>query len=436
MKKGWISVAEKIIALAGISLLFCSCRHVDCSMEQDGIYSILQGKKITFLTSQSQYLDEYSLMAAAVREIYRCDVEFQVVPDNEYASFLKLKLATTEVPDVFEYSCPAQNQEIDASRYCIDLSGEQWVSRLVNADSVKDLEDGKIYAMPRDAVSGYRAVYYNASVMEACGIDDPHPKTYREFLELLETVKTKKEEVIPFYETNANSQTAKMFITCGFSAVLGDKAEDTFLKLSENKLKWTEIPEFITVLTRYENLIKKGYVNDDHASAEYETAVDMLGREKAAMYLSTERFASDMGVKYPGCRLGAFVLPYADNDILFISKSVTALFIPKDGEQLETAKAFLAVWSQPEIQNMFLFRRETLSVFNDITGRKVVDCLQKMTDEYVGTGNYIYPMDEWLPEYNMVLKELWKEDEDKTSAEILRDFQYKYEDYIKSTVGR
>jgi raffinose/stachyose/melibiose transport system substrate-binding protein len=407
---------------------------------QKGRFESLQGRKITFLTSQNKYCDEYSLMAAAVREIYGCDVEFQVVPDNEYASFLRLKLATTEVPDVFEYNCPSQNQEIQASLNCVDLSQEPWVSRLVNPDIVKDPDNGNIYAMPKESAAGFMAVYYNKRVLNNCGITDPHPKTYLEFLNILEAVKEKGEGVIPFYETNADVWTTQIFMTGGYPAALNNRAEDTFGKLLKNEVKWTEVPEFTNILTLYQNLMKDGYVNKDQASAGYKSAVEMLGTGKAAMYLTTELCASEVASKYPSCELGAFVIPYADRDVLPISKSVTGLFIPIEGVQTEISKLFLEVWSLPEIQNIYFFRQRSFTAFTDTKGGKILDCLQMLMDEYVLTGKYIYQMNDQMPDNNLIFEELWKEyslvaSGDITPKTALENFQHIYEDYLEKQGG-
>lgn len=437
MKKQWsLRVMGRVAAFMGCVLLFCSCKHVDGNALKKGDSSILNGKKITFLTSQNQYFDEYSLMAAAMKEKYDCDVEFQVVPDNEYASFLKLKLATTEVPDVFEYNCPVRNREIEASKYCMDLSNEPWVKRLVNKEGIKDTGDGKIYAMPKESIAGYLAVYYNEKVMEQCGIVNPHPKTYREFLEILETVKTNGDGVVPLYETNADVWTTQIFMSSGLPIVLGDRALKTFQKLQKNQIKWTEIPELKRLLIQYNELIKREYVNDNQASASYKSAIEMIGTGKAAMYLTTETCAADIMAKYPGCRLGAFVIPYGNKDILPVSRSVTGLFVPKDGVQTGVTRAFLEAWSMPEIQNIYFFRQGSFNAFNDTKGGKIIDCLQQLNEDYVTAGNYIYTMNDQMSECSIVFEELWKEYArsaagDITPKEAIQNFQDIYEDYME-----
>lgn len=122
-------------------------------------YSILEGKTISFMTSQSKFFDAYQTMADAIEADYGCTVDFQVVPDDQYTSMTNLKLSTGEVPDVFEQNYPTQNATINVYEYCEPLDDQPWVSRLVNPDMLKDKKDGKMYALPKESSSGYQVVY-------------------------------------------------------------------------------------------------------------------------------------------------------------------------------------------------------------------------------------------------------------------------------------
>lgn len=398
--------------------------------------SILEGKKISFLTSQGKFFDEYNTMAEAIKADYGCEVEFQVVPDNEYYSLLKVKLSTSEVPDVFEYNFPTQNADIGAAEYCEDLSSEAWASRLVNPDLIKDPNDGKLYALPKESSSSYMAVYYNKDVLESCGITDPHPKTYAEFLDILKTVKEKGNGVTPLYMTNADTWTTQIFMTCGYSVALGDKAEETYSKLLKNEIKWTDVPEFEEVLTNYTNLIKDGYVNEDHLSAGYDTAPEKLGTGKVAMYLTIEQCAADTIAKYPDAKLGSFVIPYGDNDSLPTGAYVQGLFVPKSGSQTDVAKAFLSVWSDPKIQSLYYKTKPGFPAFSDVDGGKVVDCVQSLVDNYIAKGNYSYQLNDEMAECSTIWPDLWNyyvesAADTKTPKEVFETFQTQYIDFMQ-----
>ena len=426
-------------AMMTFSLAACgnsseSEENTEAQSEQSGPVS-LEGKKITFMTCQGKFFEEYNTMAEAIEEDYGCEIEFQVVPDSEYSTLLKVKLSTSEVPDVFEYNFPTQNAEIGAAEYCEDLSDEEWVSRLVNPELIKDPDDGKIYALPKESSSGYMAVYYNKEVLANCGIEDPHPKTYDEFVEILDTVKEKGNGVTPLLVTNKDNWTTQIFMTCGFPVILGDKAEETFQKILNNELKWTDVPEFQEVVQDYLDLIDAGYVNEDYLSAGYDMAAERIGEGEAAMYVINEPWAIDMASKYPDCELGAFVIPYGDNDVMATGAYVQGLFVPKSGAQTDVAKEFLKVWSDPKYQNMYYESLPGSSAFNDVDGGDMLGCIQYLVDNYITTGNYTYQINDQMAECSTIWTELWNfyieaSAGDKTPEEVFDSFQLIYEDYM------
>ena len=126
MKK---SVKTIISVTAAMSMLAGFPAAVYAEEEKD--YSILEGKTISFMTSQAKFFDAYQTMADAIEQDYGCKVDFQVVPDDQYTSMTNLKLSTGEVPDVFEQNTPSQNATLNVYEYCEDLSGESWVERQI-----------------------------------------------------------------------------------------------------------------------------------------------------------------------------------------------------------------------------------------------------------------------------------------------------------------
>ena len=371
-------------------------------------YQALRDKRITFLTSQSKYCDEYQQMADYILQKYGCDVTFQIIPDDEYTSFVRLKLMSAEVPDVFEYNTPLQNDDLAAAEYCEDLSGEPWAARLADREAAQDPETGRIYAMPRELPTDVIAVFYNVSVLEACGVTEPDPETYQDFLNLLDRVKRKGKGAVPFYEANGDAWSAQLFMLSGFPASLGDKADETFAQLLDGTLKWTQVPEFEKVLTAYQELIRYGYVNSNHLSAQYADMVEAVGSGAAAMAVMTSRAASMTSARYPDCELGAFVLPYLNRKELAVTRSVQGLFVPREGSQTETAKLFLDLWSRPEVQEIFFSSQRGESAFADVKSAGDLPCVQALRGEYIGTGRTCAQMNERMTKYAPVLQELWK----------------------------
>lgn len=445
-------VAAALTAALGTELAACSngTKGSDAPLATDGAggsgavaasrdmadYSILKGKTISILISQSRYFDEYKKMAKEIENDYGCKVEFQVSPDNEYYSLLKVKLSTNEVPDLFSYNFPTQNEEIGASQYCADLSQEPWIKRLVDPSFLKDGRDGKIYALPEEATGTSMAVFYNKKVMEGVGIKAPAPKTYEEFLDILQTVKDKGKGVIPFYETNAQTWTTQIFMTAGLPILLGDKAEETFEKLRTNELKWTDVTEAISLLQDFDDLVKLGYVNNDYLSASYDTAPEIMGTGKAAMYLTIENAAYNIMDKYPDASLGSFVIPFGNHKKLAVGAYVHGLFVPKGGKQVDVAKAFLDLWSQPKYHDEYYKTKPGSPAFKDVDPGEVMPAVENLITNYIKTGQYTVQLNDRFPEASTLWPDLWNLYVEsisgkKTPKEVFESFQRKYQDYME-----
>lgn len=403
--------------------------------EGEADYSALDGKTISFMTSQSKFFDAYQTMADAIEKDYGCKVEFQVVPDDQYTSMTNLKLSTGEVPDVLEQNYPSQNVAMNVYEYCEDLSNEPWVSRLVNPDMLKDSKDGKMYALPKESSSGYQVVYYNKELLESCGITDPEPQNYDEFLEILKTIK-EKSDAAPFLQTNKDNWETQIFMTGGIPIMLGEKADEVYEKLLNNEMEWTEIPEATEVLQRYIDLYTEGYVNEDNLSVGYDDAAQIMADGKAAMYLTVDQWATDFSKNHPEVELGSFVIPFGDKPVLPTGNYVQGLFVPNAGSQVDVAKMLLQVWSLPKYQDMYYAENPGFSAFNDVNGGEATACVQSIVDKYIKTGNYVYELNGQLADANGCFSDLWNfyveaAAGEKTAESVWEDFQMIYVDYME-----
>ena len=434
MKKRY---AKAAISLAMATVMACSMgTMVSASDNGDGAdYSILEGKTISFMTSQAKFFDAYQTMADAIEADYGCKVEFQVVPDDQYTSMTNLKLSTGEVPDVFEQNYPSQNSTLNVYEYCEDLSDEAWVSRLVNPEMLKDSKDGKMYALPKESSSGYQVVYYNKALLEECGITDPEPQTYDEFLDILKTVK-ENSDAAPFLQTNKDNWETQIFMTGGIPIALGDNAKDTYDKLLNNEITWSDIPEATEVLQKYIDLYTEGYVNEDNLSVGYDDAAQIMADGKAAMYLTVDQWATDFSKNHPEVELGSFVIPFGEKPVLPTGNYVQGLFVPNAGSQVDVAKTFLEVWSLPKYQDMYYAENPGYPAFSDVNGGEATPCVQSIVDKYITTGDYVYELNGQLADANGCFNDLWNfyveaAAGEKTAEAVWEDFQSIYEDYME-----
>ncbi len=373
-------------------------------------------ESIEFLTAQAKFFEEYQpVIAEAIEAEHGTVTEFQVVPDNEYYSLVKVKLSTGEVPDIFEYNLPTTNRQLEVQKYCVPMDDQPWVSRLINPDLIKDADDGLIYAQPKESSSGYLGVYYNKAILEEAGYTgDIQPQTYQEFLDMLEAIKTNVPDATPIYMSNADTWTTQIFMTGGFSVALDDRV--------------TEVADYL-------GLFSAGYVNEDHLSAGFDNAPAAMGAGNVAMYLTIENFANSMSSQYPEIELGSMIIPFNDNVKMPIGQYVQGLFVPNAGSQIEETLNYINQWSQPEYQDQHYAQSPGFSAFSDVNGGEVNHALKHLVDTYVGSGDYVYQFNDPAGAASLTFADLWNLyieaiSGTKTPDEVFEAYQIIFEDYM------
>lgn len=388
------------------------------------------------LMSQGRYSDTYKKLVDKLKVEENITFDIQVVPDDQYSNLVKTKLAARDVLDIMAENAPTQYEEIDALNNMVDLSNEPWVSRLVNPDLIK-AHNGKIYARPISSSMFYAAAYYNKNIFANLRLSEP--KTYAEFLNLLETIKTEGNGITPIFMSNRDTWTTQIFMTAGLPVLLGDKAQETWDKLLRNQLKWSEIPEFNSILKLYMDLYKKGYVNKDHLTETYENAKAALATGDAAMVFNGEWMVGDLVTKYnmKPDEIGAFIIPFGDRDIMATGTYVDGWSIPKDARNIEGAKKVLDLLSQPAYLNIYYAEHPGLPGFKDVDGGEVVPAVKALEDKYIKGNKFTYEMngpmsfvstlfndDLWFPYVEMATGT-------KTPEKVINSWQAKYTEYMK-----
>lgn len=399
-----------------------------------------EGGKISILTSQGSYRAEIvEKMSAKMKELYNYEIDWQVLPDDQYYVITKSKVATGEVPDIIEYNTPSNNIELNAHEKVVPLDDQPWVQRLVNPDLLKDPGDGKIYAQPRESGTFFGGVYYNAKVLKDLGVSTEQPKTMAELVDRMKQIKEKSGGAItPLYLSNgpAAAWTTQIFMTLGYAVHNYPNDKAVFQQLLENKLTFAEAPGFVEVLTQFKQFFSEGLVNEDNLSADYDACQQAIGTNKAAMTFQGEWFVSAVQEKYPETEFGSWVIPYNNNLIMGTGAYVRGYFVMKDGKQVDKALDFLNKWSQPEIQNIYYQIQPGFSAFKDVDGGKVDESVQSLVTNYLETGKYTYQINDPMGVISSIWPELWKLYADMIASdldpkEVLESWQVIYADYMK-----
>lgn len=395
--------------------------------------------KISILTSQGSYRDVFVSMSEKMEELYGYDIEWQVLPDDQYYVLVKSKVATGEVPDIIEYNTPSNNIELNAHEKVVPLDDQPWVERLVNPDLLKDPDDGKIYAMPRDSGTFFGGIYYNKTVLEDLGVSTEQPKTIEELKERMNEIKEKSNgEVTPVYFSNSPTEawTTQIYCTLGFAVHNYPDDTEIFEKLLNNELTFPEAPGFVEVLTDFKSFFDEGLANENHLSADYDSAQEAIGTGEAAMVFHGEWFPPLVTERYPDTELGSWIIPYNGNDIMGTGAYVRGFFVMKDGEQVDETLEFMDRWSQPEIQDMYFEDQSGFPAFEDVDGGEVDPSVEYLVDNYLSEGKYTYQINDPMGAISSIWPELWKLYQDMLASdrdpkEILEEWQVIYEDYMQ-----
>lgn len=350
---------------------------------------------ITALIQQSRNFPGLQAMIKKLADEENIKIDAQIVPDEEALNMIKMKLNSGECPDIIDFNVPAIYDIVDPAANFADMSNEEWVQKLIIPGNVT-AKDGKIYGFPFLSVPGLHGFIYNKDVFEAAQVTVP--TTWEELLTACEALKAKG--VTPIFMPK-DTWVPQILMTDNFAKSLGvEDVKDFSEKIMKNEMKWTDVPEFATVIDHYLDLYKKGYVNSDFASATYDDAIAAVADGKAAMHFNGDFFASSVLEANPDAKIGMFPLSMpGGEDVISENMSSTGFVAYKNSENLDVVKKVLNLWSTPEYADLYFVERPAFPAFKDVNGGEVPSYLVDINDKYIKTGKAI-------PEFNYYVMNL------------------------------
>jgi raffinose/stachyose/melibiose transport system substrate-binding protein len=390
---------------------------------------------LTIIVSKDTWKDVFNDVVKKIEADHNIAIDLITLPDEQMIPVLNVRLTTNDPPDLFITNVPTSVDLYNAAQYCLPLDNEPWVSRLVAPALIKYKGDGKIYGMPvNESATFFGGAYYNKAVMQKAGITNPAPKTYKEFLDILAALK--KAGVTPIYRTDKDAWTTQVWTTMSWAVAVDNRKGTIYDQFNSNKMKFSDVPEFRTLLQQMRDLYAAGYTNEDFMSQTYDTSITAIGEGKAAMVLQGEWFANAVHDAYPNTELGSFAVPFLDKDMIANGAYVTGWFVPK-GKNQAKALEFLNYWSQSEYQNMIYTRAPGFPPFKGVSGGSVLPAVRNIVDNYISTGKY-------TPEFNsyfdigspLLSSALWPLLQEvcvgtKTPQQALAEFDQKWAQFMK-----
>jgi raffinose/stachyose/melibiose transport system substrate-binding protein len=266
---------------------------------------------------------------------------------TEGDNLVKTKLATGEMPDVFNYNSGSLFQAINPDQNLVPLTEEPWAAGLSEEfKSVVSTPNG-LYGAPV-GTSQAGAVMYNKKVYEELGLTVP--TSWAEFKANNEKIKAGG-KVDPIVQTYGETWTSQLFVLGDFANV---SAQDPQwgTEYTKNQRKYAEQPALQGFLNQ-EQAFKDGFFNKNYASANLEDGLKALATGTAAHYPMLTSTLSTIVQNFPDNvdDVGVFPLPAQDAaDTRLTIWMPNAFYIPKttEGAKLEAAKKFVAFLTSPE----------------------------------------------------------------------------------------
>jgi raffinose/stachyose/melibiose transport system substrate-binding protein len=305
-------VALFVYLLLSISLMLSGCTIADTgrSNQQELVAAVDRGKiassgevklsvymYVTDVRVQNVYYEIARTFEATHPEI---KVELQF-PGFQYEEILKVKLATNELPDIFDTHGWAK---IRYGKYLVDLRDEPWASQLT--DTIKSVvtdDEGKVYVLPiSEARDGFS---YNMDVLEK--YHTQVPVTFDELMMAADKiVKESHGEVVPFFFSGIDSWTIGQYFDY-FASSLFEKS-DVFKKypLTATDSDWSQ---WNVLAMKWKEMFDKGYINQDVFTAKYSDLPELFAEGKVAFSFASPSFADDAYEVNPKTRIGIMPVP-------------------------------------------------------------------------------------------------------------------------------
>ncbi|MFC3799452.1 ABC transporter substrate-binding protein [Cohnella sp. GCM10012308] len=281
-------------------------------------------------------------------------VDLQIVSDN-FEQMVLTKIATEDIPDVlFFFSQSSAIKKLNPEKNLVDLSGESYISRINPTILKYYLQDGgKVYGIPTSGMN-VSGVLYNKKVFSDLGLSVP--RTYDELL--ADAEKIKAAGITPFYEAGKDGWPLQVFTFSGFANLLA-KQPDLMDKINAHQTTFDQIPEFVDMLQKQADLVKKGYANKNLFSGTYDLSLDELATGKSAMVINADWALPTLLAKYPDAPVGMFPQPFEADSYVGISDPQAA-FAFKNSKNVEQAKDLLAYIAEPETLKTYYDAAKTM----------------------------------------------------------------------------
>ncbi|MCD9021516.1 ABC transporter substrate-binding protein [Cohnella silvisoli] len=304
------------------------------------------------------YSDRTSSTDALIKDLkdkFNITIDMQNVPTDQYATTLKTKLASADLPDLVMihgldkalYS-NGEKLTVDASQFA-DLSDLKSIAEFLPSviEDRKKNKEGKLYYVPIS--TNALGVLYNKKVFADNGI--AVPTNIDEFIAASEKLKAAK--ITPIAAGYKDAWTTQIIPFIAFGQYVNGKDMSTREKLADGSLKYSDIKDDVTkVLNVQQDWAAKGYFQDNFLGTDINVASQMVATGKAAMLINgTWQLGAIQGAN-PDAEIGFFPLPLnaAGEKTIVPTSADEGILINAKSKDLDAAKQAMDYYLSAENQ--------------------------------------------------------------------------------------
>lgn len=239
---------------------------------------------ITMLFSGVAADDDFEtvLLPKLIKEKFpNVTMEVTKLPDDQYYTALKTKLASGECPDIVlvqpKYAGANSVIELAKAGYLLDISDLKALELAGGAAAEAFTYDGKVYGMAQGV--SILGTYYNKDMFEANNLEVP--TTWDEFLNCCEVLKKAGIQPIVMGDKDAYVMQFGLYQLAANEIYPNNANYDDQLRTGETK--FTDEGTWDKVLTMYNELYEKGYVIDSSLGLGAAQAIQKFIDGEAAM---------------------------------------------------------------------------------------------------------------------------------------------------------
>lgn len=303
-------------------------------------------KKVMKIMSVGTETDKYTATMKQLAEEFSANndygvtVEFELYENEQFKTKLTTLMASNAVPDIFftwelGYLEPFVSAgKVLSLQDALDAD-PQWRDSFIEGVLDYFTYDGEVYGIPSQIA--YCTMFYNKDIFAQYNLEVP--KTYEEFLNVCETLKSKG--VTPMSLAGSEAWIPAQFI---LQLTLGTGGAKTYNDIMNGQEAWNN-EVYIQAAEEAQKMVDKGWFTDGMLAMSYDEAIMKLENKEAAMYFMASWDAS--GFVVDSCpikdSIGTFNMPAVNPayNNLVVGSADTSYAISKNCSNPEAAIAFL-----------------------------------------------------------------------------------------------